>query len=97
MIPKIEDVQLTTHAHHESSPTEDVIGTWCWFDLVVLQNAEAIEPVVKDGRALVWRSHDIPRMATAHSDEQTGRLFSRDHEMLSLLEANAFTSFHIPI
>ncbi|PPQ86546.1 hypothetical protein CVT25_007204 [Psilocybe cyanescens] len=87
VIPKIEDIQLTTYAHHEGSPADDATGVWCWFDLVVLQNAEATEPVIKDGRALVWRSHDVPRAATANSDEQTGTCFSRNHEMLGLLEA----------
>ena len=58
---------------------------WCWFDLVILDNAEALAPRVQDGRALVWRSHDIPREA-AGEDEQTGKLFGRDHEMLGLLK-----------
>ena len=30
-----------------------------WFDIVMLANADATEPLVKDGRALVWWSHDI--------------------------------------
>ncbi|KDR80872.1 hypothetical protein GALMADRAFT_135962 [Galerina marginata CBS 339.88] len=88
VIPKIEDIQLFTHAHHDGSPASDAIGIWCWFDLVLLQNPEATEPREKDGRALVWRSHDIPKTATADSEdlEQAGNLFGRDHELLRLME-----------
>jgi len=85
IIPKIEDMQLFTTAHHEGTPANDAVGVWCWFDIVILANADATEPLVKDGRALVWRSHDIPITATQVADEQAGKLFGRDHEILGLL------------
>jgi hypothetical protein len=78
-------MQLFTTAHHEGTPANDAVGIWCWFDIVILANADATEPLVKDGRALVWRSHDIPITATQPADEQAGKLFGRDHEILGLL------------
>ncbi|KAJ3516977.1 hypothetical protein NLJ89_g797 [Agrocybe chaxingu] len=85
VVPKIEDIQLFTYAHHEGTLPDDSTGIWCWFDLVILENPDATEPRVKDSRALVWRSHDIPKNAT-ETDEQTGRLFGRDHEILGLIQ-----------
>jgi len=84
-VAKIEDIQLITQAHHEGTPAENAVGIWCWFDLVILDNAEATQPRVEGGRALVWRSHDIPKGA-GDKDEQTGKLFGRDHEMFGLLK-----------
>ncbi|KAF9553084.1 phospholipase [Agrocybe pediades] len=91
VIPNIEDVQLITQAHHEGVPADDAIGTWCWFDLVVLENAEATQPRIKDGRALVWKSHDVPRTDTTEESEQIGKVFGKDHELLSVLEASLIT------
>ena len=54
-----------------------------------------MEPRIKDGRALVWRSHDIPKTATSESDEQTGKLFGRDHEILGLLNVGPFPLFFL--
>ncbi|PPR04505.1 hypothetical protein CVT24_013111 [Panaeolus cyanescens] len=85
IIPRIEDIQLFTHAHHEILPAYDTKGIWCWFDLVVLENASSTVPRVKDGRALVWRSHNIPRDATGE-EEQIGSLLGRDDDLLGLVE-----------
>ncbi|KAF9046654.1 acyl transferase/acyl hydrolase/lysophospholipase [Panaeolus papilionaceus] len=85
IIPRIEDIQLFTHAHHENPPADDAKGIWCWFDLIVLENSSSTQPRVKDGRALVWRSHNIPRDATK-TIEQVGKLLGRDHDLLGLIE-----------
>ena len=49
--------------------------------------------LVKDGRALVWRSHDILITATQVADEQAGKLFGCEHEILGLL--NVGLSFFV--
>ena len=56
-------------AHRRMTP-------WGWycFDIVILANADATEPWVKDGRSLAWWSHDIPRTATQAADEQSGEI-----------------------
>ena len=88
-------MQLFTTAHHEGTPATDAVGVWCWFDIVILENADATEPLVKDGRALVWRSHDIPKTATKGADEQAGKLFGREDEILGLLNVGSFISVHV--
>ena len=42
---------------------------------------DATEPLVKDGRALPWQSHDIPITPT-QAVEQAGKFFGREHEIL---------------
>jgi len=86
-------MQLFTTAHLEGTQANDAVGIWCWFDIVILENADATEPLVKDGRALVWRSHDIPKTATKGADEQAGKLFGREHEILGLLNVGSFFFF----
>jgi hypothetical protein len=64
----------------------DTTGVWTWFDLVILATPEATEPNVKDGRALVWRSHDITKDSSELS-EQEGKIFSlRQPDLLSFLQ-----------
>ncbi|KAF8158515.1 acyl transferase/acyl hydrolase/lysophospholipase [Crassisporium funariophilum] len=84
VVNKIEDVQLFTYAHHEGTPAGDAVGIWCWFDLIILDSLESVEPKVKDGRALVWRSHDVPRDAGEDS-EQIGKILGGP-DLLGLLE-----------
>lgn len=84
VIAKIQDLQLFTQAHGNQG--EDTTGVWTWFDLVILATPEATEPNVKDGRALVWRSHDITKDSSEHK-EQTGKLFSlHQQDLLSFLQ-----------
>ena len=58
---------------------------WCWFDIIILANVGATDPLVKDGHALVWRSDDIPITANEAADEQVEKLFGSGHEILGLL------------
>ena len=60
------------------------MGIWCCFD-IIMSKADVMEPLVKDGRALVWRRHDNPITATQVADEQAGKLFGREHEILEFL------------
>ena len=72
--------QLFTTAHHEGA--DDAVGIWCWFDIIMLANAGATEPLVKDGCALVWWSYDIPFTAT---QTQAGELFGASMRFLGFL------------
>ena len=56
----------------------------------------ATETLVKDGRAHVSRSHDIPITATqAAVDEQAGKLFGREHEILIVLNIGSSFFFGV--
>ena len=89
----MQDMQLFTTVHHKGTLADDAVGIWCWFDIIILANADATEPLVKDGHALVWWSHDIPIMATQVADEQARTLFGHKHEILGLL--NVGLSFSV--
>ncbi|KAJ7268361.1 phospholipase [Mycena rebaudengoi] len=85
LIPRIEDVQLKTHGHDQGACDDPRAGSWSWYDLAILESTKATEPRVKDGRALVWRSHNN-EIAQTQPTTRTGIRFDRNHELLSLLE-----------
>ena len=99
IIPEIQDIQLFTIARHVGVPADDAAGTWCWFDIVILENANATEPRVKDSdrRALVWSSHVIPRTNTSESDEQKGKLFGRDSDIFGFLNVGPLPLFFVEL
>lgn len=87
IIPRIEDIQLKTHGHDQGACDDPSAGSWSWYDLAILESTNATEPRVKDGRALVWRSHNN-EIAKRESTTRTGIRFDRNHELLSLLEVS---------
>jgi hypothetical protein len=60
---------------------------------MVLENHDAKEPKVVDGRELIWTSHAIPHDHTGYTGQQ-GRLFARDHELLSSLKVRHMPFVH---
>jgi hypothetical protein len=90
IVDKIEDVQLFTIAHHQERFCGDLKNRWSWFDLVILDSPEATVPRFKDGRSLVWRSHDVDTDLKDINTEQRGKLFNSHDEILKLLEVRLF-------
>ncbi|KAF5360891.1 hypothetical protein D9756_004636 [Leucocoprinus leucothites] len=86
IVNKIEGIQLFTVAHHQEHVDGDVEDKWSWFDLVILANPEATIPKFKDGRLLVWRSHNVTTGLKGARTEQHGKLFTSKHEVLKFLE-----------
>ena len=74
------------------SPADDAVGIWCWFCIVILANTDVTQPLVRDGRALVWQSHDIPIMATQAADEQVGEIVWACMRFLGILMLDSWTS-----
>ena len=58
---------------------------WCWFDIIILANAGATELLIENGRALLWRSHDIQIRADEAAGEQAEKLFGSEYEILGFL------------
>ncbi|KAJ2921098.1 hypothetical protein H1R20_g15995, partial [Candolleomyces eurysporus] len=85
IISRIQDIQLFTFAHNQGEANPGTDGIWSWFDLVILETPESRTPRIKDGRALVWRSHNVP-ITSDEDAEQTGKLFNLSHEIFSNLE-----------
>ncbi|KAF5360636.1 hypothetical protein D9756_004637 [Leucocoprinus leucothites] len=86
IVDKIEDIQLFTFAHHQERVDGGVEDKWSWFDLVILASPEATIPKSKDGRSLVWRSHNVAADLEETYMEQQGQLFTSKDEVLKLLE-----------
>jgi hypothetical protein len=89
VVKNIQDIQLFTNSHcHASKNNENAgSGSWSWFDIVILESATTIQPMSKNGRALVWESHTIKASCTEYEDQE-GIVFGRDHELLRSLEVS---------
>ncbi|RDB25621.1 Calcium-independent phospholipase A2-gamma [Hypsizygus marmoreus] len=63
VIDKVVEIQLQTRSCDQGWVTFPGVGSWSWFDLVILESPEATEPKVKDGVALtgpkLTSQHDI--------------------------------------
>jgi hypothetical protein len=85
VLARIEDVQLFTTAHHQGGIDHPEEGLWSWFDVVVLNSPDSKSPKVKDGRELIWLSHEIPTDHDGYTG-QHGVMFDRKHDLLNSLE-----------
>ncbi|KIJ36117.1 hypothetical protein M422DRAFT_34386, partial [Sphaerobolus stellatus SS14] len=55
---RVVQIQLCTDSHDQGWATDKAQGSWTWFDIVVLPNANTDVPKrTKDGREMAWRSH----------------------------------------
>jgi hypothetical protein len=50
-------VQLFTESHDQGFCDDEAAGTWTWFELAIMENADATAPREKDGIQLSWVSH----------------------------------------
>ena len=57
-IRKIDRLRLIAESHDQGHADITSAGNWTWFELAILQDESAYQPRVKDGVALVWKSHD---------------------------------------
>ncbi|KXN83116.1 Calcium-independent phospholipase A2-gamma [Leucoagaricus sp. SymC.cos] len=83
---KIQDVQLFTVAHRQETVSDNVEDKWSWFDLAILDNPEATAPRMKNGRSLVWQSHNVSTNPDNTKLEQGGKLFTSQNDIIKLLE-----------
>jgi hypothetical protein len=83
---------LTTSYQNHTSISEE--GVWSWFDLLIMENHDAKEPKVVDGRELIWMSHIIPYKHNEYSGQQ-GTLFTREDELLRYLEVRSLTATYL--
>ncbi|KAF7976548.1 hypothetical protein HWV62_6199 [Athelia sp. TMB] len=93
VIEHIEDVRLFTKAHDQGGVDFPELGSWSWFDVLILESCDSTTPKVKNGRSLVWASH---RNETVTEDTDVdpeesylpcpGAIFDKDHELLNSLD-----------
>lgn len=85
-------VQLQLETLSSDQGVDDALngaGSWSWFELAVFRNADSQSPVVKDGKALVWRSHGnrTDPLDTNESDSlHFGMIFDRRHDLFDAIE-----------
>lgn len=89
--PQIQELQLFTTAKNQGYGDEKQ-GMWTWFDVVVLESPKSNKPkTLPDGRALVWRSHDI-HIRDSLKQEVVGPRFNKSLDPLLRRDDISFTS-----
>jgi len=83
-IYRVAQLQLSTDSQARRFVDNKAAGIWSWFELAILPNEESTEPIVRDGKELVWRSHGnrLEESNTRHF----GIIFDRRAELLDALE-----------
>jgi hypothetical protein len=84
-IPRLESIELSTHANHQGWITDPSQGVWSWFELVVLDNAMDTAPrTLPDGQPMVLLSHILPEGAQLAT--QQAKRFTVQDEILSWVQ-----------
>jgi hypothetical protein len=95
-------LQLLTDSHDQGAVSDVGKGAWTWFELCILEDERATEPLVVDGKRLSWRSHvnHLDPEADSHEygfkpeDRKTrhfGTIFDRRQDILDALQVCLFS------
>ncbi|KAF5625338.1 calcium-independent phospholipase A2-gamma [Fusarium tjaetaba] len=84
-IQKLRSIQLITESHDQGYCSDRAKGNWTWFEISILENANATEPRVKDDVQLTWESHKN-QLESREFVQLEGTLFPKDHDIFRLLE-----------
>jgi hypothetical protein len=85
-------LQLVTDSHDQGAVSDEDAGAWTWFELCILEDENATQPLVRDGKALSWSSHVNRLNKDGDTTRHFGTMFDRRHDLLDLLEVS-----HAPI
>ncbi|EWG38305.1 hypothetical protein FVEG_01563 [Fusarium verticillioides 7600] len=84
-IQRLHSIQLITESHDQGYCDDRANGNWTWFEISILENANATEPRVKDDVQLTWESHKN-QLESKDFVQLEGTLFPEDHDIFRLLE-----------
>ena len=56
-IQRLHSIQLFTQSRDQGFCDDEKAGTWTWFELAIMENADATVPRIKDDIQLSWTSH----------------------------------------
>ncbi|KAF4996354.1 hypothetical protein FDECE_12498 [Fusarium decemcellulare] len=76
---------LFTESHDQGFCDNEAAGIWTWFEVAIMDNADATTPRAKDDIQLAWTSHKNVLKSNIFAWLQ-GILFSKDHDLFRLLE-----------
>ncbi|KIJ40903.1 hypothetical protein M422DRAFT_60526 [Sphaerobolus stellatus SS14] len=79
-------LQLYTDSCHQGYVDDYKQGCWSWFEVVILKDANATEPLVRDGKVYSWRSHENRLDSKLDVARHFGVIFDRRAEILDALE-----------
>ncbi|KDQ16907.1 hypothetical protein BOTBODRAFT_30286 [Botryobasidium botryosum FD-172 SS1] len=84
---RVAQLQLVTDSHDQGwiSKESVYLGSWSWFEIVILADANATEPRFKGKRELKWRSHNN-RIGVKEKSRHFGIVFDRRGDLLDDLE-----------
>ncbi|KIJ45435.1 hypothetical protein M422DRAFT_29882, partial [Sphaerobolus stellatus SS14] len=78
---RVVQIQLCTDSHDQGWATVKAQGSWSWFDIVILSNANTDVPKhTKDGHEMAWRSH-ANQIGQDTSTRHFGLIFDRQSEL----------------
>lgn len=88
-------LQLETVSTDQGHDPLEETGSWSWFEVAIYKDSKSTEPAVKNGRPLVWRSHNnrTDSQDTRAADSlHFGTIFDRRHKLFDVLEVGPILS-----
>jgi hypothetical protein len=88
-------LQLVTDSHNQGEIVDEHLDeAWTWFELCILEDQHAKQPLVRDGKSLRWSSHvnRVSQSAVGETTRYYGAMFDRRHDLLDLLEVSSVFS-----
>lgn len=86
-VNRVAQIQLCTDSRDQGSADDRSKGSWTWFEIVVLHDANTDMPKrTKDGREMAWRSHSN-QLGHYSQTRNFGLIFDRRSHLLACLEA----------
>ncbi|KAF7976534.1 hypothetical protein HWV62_6170 [Athelia sp. TMB] len=82
---RVAQIQLWTNSQDQGYVDDRSAGTWSYFDVVILEDNNATEPRIKDGKELAWHSHGN-RLGFNEPSTVFGVAFDRRRDLLDDLE-----------
>ncbi|KAF3358216.1 hypothetical protein VDGD_03089 [Verticillium dahliae] len=86
-IQRLHSIQLFTESRDQGFCDDKAAGIWTWFEIAIMENADAVTPRVKDDIQLSWSSHKNVLSCEDFTWLQ-GSVFSEDHDLFRLVEKN---------
>ncbi|KAK4140617.1 FabD/lysophospholipase-like protein [Dichotomopilus funicola] len=90
----IESVQLIAESHDQGFVDDRAAGNWTWFELCILDNAQATVPVTRGEILLTWESHQTS-MGCGEYQKYQGHVFGPQHDLLRYLKEGDFIAVRL--
>jgi hypothetical protein len=82
-------LQLWTDSHDQGRAGDPKAGSWSWFEIVLFADESATDPIVRDGKEMVWKSHFNRLDSGSDFARHYGIIFDRRQEIFDALQVSA--------